>query len=470
MNIAFIHYHLKKGGVTTVLQQQIQALKSLGWNVLVLSGADAESPIPAPVITIADLSYDTVQTGSSSPETIARKVINAIDGHWPKGADVVHVHNPTLAKNRYLQEALFLLHKSGIKLLCQIHDFAEDGRPAAYYTSGYVNDCHYAAINRHDHQLLIRSGLKETGCHYLPNTIDPKFTPSDQAGAGNYVLYPVRAIRRKNIGEALLLSLFFDKGERLAITLPPNSPADIDSYSKWRNFAAENELCVDFEVGLEADFPDLMAGSRYVLTTSINEGFGFVYLEPWLAGKVLWGRLIPRVCEGFIGQGIELNHLYRHLWVDLQWLDKASLQRQWTSTLSMASDLMNVPLNGATLNQYWRHVSDGGLFDFGLLNEKFQQQIILRMIADSGACKRLLEINPQLKHIGPFEGAKKTIQQNSDAIKKLFHPGQYALRLQRIYQCAANVSVHHRIDKAVLASSFLAPMNLSLLMWEPFNG
>lgn len=470
MNIAFIHYHLKKGGVTTVLRHQIQALKHLGWNVLVLSGADADPPVPAPAITIPELAYDAVQTAPTSPDAIAQKVINAIGGHWAEGADVVHVHNPTLAKNRYLQKALSLLHQSGIKLLCQVHDFAEDGRPAAYYPSGYVQDCHYAAINRHDHQLLIRAGLKKTGCHYLPNTINPNFKQGQQIGDRNYVLYPIRAIRRKNIGEALLLSHFFSGGTRLAITLPPNSPADIESYAQWRIFARRNGLPVDFEVGLDGDFSELMAGCRYVLTTSINEGFGFAYLEPWTAGKALWGRLIPRTCDGFIEQGIELEHLYTQIRIDLRWLDAESLEREWKSAMSRAAVTMDVKLNPATLNRYWRQVSDGGCMDFGLLNERFQQQTLQRIIADPHTCERFLLINPHLEHIGPPQAPQKIIRKNVAAICNLFHPEQYAMRLQRIYHSVANVNVRHQIDKSVLASSFLTPGNSSLLMWEPYRG
>jgi hypothetical protein len=39
----------------------------------------------------------------------------------------------------------------------------------------------------------------------------------------NRYLYPVRAIRRKNIGEALLASLFIPKGRTVAVTLPPTT-------------------------------------------------------------------------------------------------------------------------------------------------------------------------------------------------------------------------------------------------------
>jgi len=43
MKIAFIHYHLKTGGVTTVLKQQVEVLRDT-CDIMVLTGEIPESP------------------------------------------------------------------------------------------------------------------------------------------------------------------------------------------------------------------------------------------------------------------------------------------------------------------------------------------------------------------------------------------------------------------------------------------
>lgn len=470
MNIAILHYHLLRGGVTTVIRQQVEALHAQGWNVLMLSGAPCREAFPAPVVTLPELRYDTHHTSAYSSEIISNKIISAIKAHWPRGADLVHVHNPTLAKNRYLQEVLFHLQQSGIRLLCQIHDFAEDGRPAAYFTSAYLKDCHYAVINPRDHRLLLEAGLNPEGCHMLPNAISSIDIHAQLSAPGDYVLYPIRAIRRKNIGEALLLSHLLEKGVSLAITLPPNSPADAGSYAHWRSYARRRNLPVRFEAGVQADFSKLMTQCRFVLTTSITEGFGFAYLEPWIAGKALWGRLLPDTCKGFIEQGIEFQHLYTRLQVDLRWLDAASLERRWKAAFNAASQKFQVPVSPKETESAWKQVISGGCIDFGLLSETFQQQVIDGVMDDTAVAAAFKALNPLLNHPSPPETIGPVIQRNSDIISATYAADQYRRRLAAVYRLVADTDVSHAIDKRIVSHYFLSPPNFSLLKWEPFHG
>jgi len=191
-----------------------------------------------------------------------------------------------LAKNINFLKILKALQKRGIRLFLQIHDFAEDGRPLSYFSEEYVSDCHYGVINSRDYNILLKAGLKKQGLHKIFNTIKPIDFNNKKINPGNYVLYPIRAIRRKNIGEAILLSLFFQNNETLTITLPPNSMPDIISYVGWKNFVKENNLDVEFEAGLKKDFSELVLSAKFIITTSITEGFGFSFLEPWTAKKI----------------------------------------------------------------------------------------------------------------------------------------------------------------------------------------
>lgn len=465
MKIAFIHYHLKQGGVTTVIRQQVEAVRAAGWQAVVIAGETSAAAFPAEVICLPELAYDSPENESCDPKALADQIIRVLNRHWPRGADIVHVHNPTLAKNRHMQAVLKALQESGVTLLCQIHDFAEDGRTNVYFQEDYVRDCHYAVINPRDYQLLIKAGLCGQGCHLLPNTITSVHWNTDDSTVGDYVLYPIRAIRRKNIGEALLLSLYFDPGVHLAITLPPNSPKDFDSYRQWRSFAQRHDLSVKFEVGVGADFPALMGHCRYVLTTSITEGFGFAFLEPWTAGKALWGRLLPSTCQGFINQGFQLSHLYTRLWVPLQWIDAKPFELKWENAMTRAAGQLSAPLPEHGADGAWRLVSGTGNIDFGLLDEHNQQHIIRKVLEDTRAADRLEQLNPFLAQPGPPGSFADRIDHNFKLVTELYHPKTYERQLKKVYAAVAASPVRHGIDKSVLACAFLQPHEFSLLKW-----
>jgi len=472
MKIAYIHYHLKTGGVTTVIRQQVEALIAAGGQALILSGENPVKAFPADVIVIPGLGYDDPLALQYSIDEVAGAILDVLFSRWPQGPDVVHIHNPTLAKNRQMQKVLKKLQGAGLKLLCQIHDFAEDGRPAVYFQEPYVANCHYAVINQRDHHLLIQAGLNQHGCHLMPNTItpihaSPSTTSPDSPAA---VLYPIRAIRRKNIGEAILISLFFKNDSPLAITLPPNSPQDIQVYNQWRKFVSRYDLRVEFEVGVKADFTALMGNCRYVLTTSITEGFGFAFLEAWSANKGLWGRLLPDICRGFIDAGIDLDHLYDHLWVPLEWMDSQALAYRWKSAMANASVQYGYPLSQGQILAGWDKVSSGGRIDFGLLAESFQKEVIVRVITDGTAFETLVRLNPCLLDPGPPEDSGPLIACNSDVVIRNYGPRNYMRLLMGIYNCVATTLVKQQIDKQILIQAFLSPENFSLLKWEPLHG
>ena len=175
MRVVLIHFHLNTGGVTSVVRQQTEMLMAKGHDVLLVTGEAPPAKWPAHVAVVPGLAYDSPagKNAVSAPET-ASAILNAIHRYWPnQRPDIVHVHNPTLAKNNRLQAVLKRLQQAGLILLCQIHDFAEDGRPNVYFDEPYLSDCHYAVVNGRDLQTLRCCGLKEDGVHHLPNAVQP---------------------------------------------------------------------------------------------------------------------------------------------------------------------------------------------------------------------------------------------------------------------------------------------------------
>jgi glycosyltransferase involved in cell wall biosynthesis len=61
---------------------------------------------------------------------------------------------------------------------------------------------------------------------------------------------------------------------------------------------------------------DLYHASDLVITTSILEGFGFSYIEPWLLDRAVIGRSIPFITPDFQAAGMKLGHLYNALIVE----------------------------------------------------------------------------------------------------------------------------------------------------------
>ena len=70
MKIAFLHYHLKTGGVTTVLRQQLAAIGKKE-HTLVLTGLAPETPFPADFVHIPELGYSSQYKKKFNPDDVA---------------------------------------------------------------------------------------------------------------------------------------------------------------------------------------------------------------------------------------------------------------------------------------------------------------------------------------------------------------------------------------------------------------
>ena len=66
---------------------------------------------------------------------------------------------------------------------------------------------------------------------------------------------------------------------------------------------------------------DLFELSESIITTSLVEGFGFVYHEGWLTDKFVFGRKIPYVTNIYEENGIDLSHMYLKLNINPDWIN-----------------------------------------------------------------------------------------------------------------------------------------------------
>jgi len=466
VKIAFLHYHLKPGGVTTVLRHQVLALQQDN-ELLVISGEPGPVDFPCDVAHVPGIGYHAHKKAQPEIDAIVARIARRIHRQFNGPCDLIHIHNPLLAKNVFFLDIINGLQQLGFRLFLQVHDFAEDGRPNAYFRDqAYPRDCHYGVINSRDYHILIHSGLSTDGVHYLPNCVFPLETrpvsPSE-----HYLLYPVRAIRRKNIGEALLISHFLPQDWAVFITQPPNSPADFPSYNQWKSYAAAHRLAIGFEMGTYRPFPELVAGARQVLTTSITEGFGFVFLEPWTAGKPLTGRLLPEICRDFTDEGIHLDHLYAEMVLPVDWIGREKIMDRFDDRLEINQRAYgpNWPANWTA--NCLRILNARQTIDFGMLDEPLQMEI-LDMLRDQPARKEaMLRLNPFLESVSSVATPNDLVNANRERVLSLYHPNRYRKHLQDIYTRILGNPVHQAIDRKSLLSGFLSFENFSLLKWNP---
>src|SRR5690606_24766441 len=101
------------------------------------------------------------------------------------------------------------------------------------------------------------------------------------------------------------------------------------NYEFWRKAAASWRLPAHFDVtgSSQIDYAHHRAAADCMMTTSVAEGFGMVFLEPWLEGLPLVGRDLPDITADFRQAGLTLDHVYTNLWIPLDWIDRQAMER-----------------------------------------------------------------------------------------------------------------------------------------------
>lgn len=482
MQIGLVHYHLLQGGVTTVLLQQARMLRRAGHEVVIFTGQKGKGLSDIPIVEIPGLGYEGTlhegvapqiaeeEKGSSvqkevSAEDLAQQLEMAIAGAF-SSIDVLHVHNPLLRKNRQLLPTLALLKERGIPLFLQIHDFAEDFRPDVYaFSVAYPDDSHYGVINSRDYSFMIRAGGLREGIHLVPNVVVP--IQSSPSGGARYerdlFLYPVRGIRRKNLGEALLLSLFLPRGTKLAITLPPTSARDEPIYQSWKQLAQELHLPVEFEVGLHHPLPELYGRARAIITTSVKEGFGFCFLEPWTAGRAVIGRRIDYVCSDFEKEGLQFPDLYESIDIPFAYIPPVILRKKIEGTLRKVYEDFNLELAPHVLKLITDDLFSREVFDFGRMDEELQRDVITMAASNEAVQEDLRELNPFLQGLQNWSEDPALIESNRSQVFQHYREEVVLDRLLAAYRGVKERPVKMHISRSILLDLFLDPLKVSLV-------
>jgi len=147
-----------------------------------------------------------------------------------------------------------------------------------------------------------------------------------------------------------------------------------------------------FEAGEKFHHEELIGISDFCITTSIQEGFGMAFLEPWMAGRPVIGRNLPCVTSDMKAAGIELPGLYDHLVV----------------------------------------AGSEGPVDFGMLDQQEQEVILERLLINQEERDQLFRMNSFLT--GLFQSQDHLVEKNRDLISHHYSLTLYENRLSHIYK------------------------------------
>ncbi len=478
MKVALVHYHLQPGGVTRVIENTIHAWEksdSGPEDCVVLSGRPYPGKVLPHVRVVEGLDYADAQE-APDPAVLADRLKEAARTALGGLPDLWHIHNHSLGKNPALSGAVARLAQSGARLLLQPHDYAEDGRPenfrnlantqpSIYPTGGQI---HYAALNRRD-QLFLQTTLDghSSPVHLLANAIPPAPTGAQSAPTRTYpeipenlFLYPVRAVRRKNLGELALLSAAHPE-IHFASSLGPTNPAYAPIYESWIEFARGHELGVTYGLGeqTEATFPEMVSLAQAIVNVSVAEGFGLGFLEPWTFGKSLCGRNLPEITADFSELGVNLDNLYTELRVDPGLVDRKELTTAISGAMSTAYASYQRGVPSDAVNRALHSICTEDGIEFGRLNEPLQKRVITQ-IKDSAD-----ELKAVRKQAGLEILDRSRIQSNLSAVTQNFCSARYGQKLSDIYKEVVSAEAEKVCfaDASKMLDQFLCPERFNLL-------
>jgi hypothetical protein len=317
MTHIFVHYHLRPGGVTRVMLQQAAAFQRMGLHCLTISSGPFDH-LTGRHRCLPALDYADAQNLRWAD---LRELVKDLPQPW-----IWHVHNPTLGCHPDMASVIQNMAHAGERLILHLHDFAEEDRPQnlqrlsagpPWFPVG--ERIHYVVLTTRDRDILRNAGLAANRVTVIGNPILPQPFPMPQSKSAQ-IIYPTRAITRKNMGEMLLLAALSPAGARFATTLGPGKSLHQSSYEHWQNVAQVLDLPVDWAVtesaGCSTNFGTQIRHATHLISTSMQEGFGMAFWEAIAWQRPLIGRAIPHIEEHLADHGIRHPHLYHGIFVD----------------------------------------------------------------------------------------------------------------------------------------------------------
>ena len=483
-SVAIVHYHLNRGGVTRVIHTAAACLKAAGIPHVILSGEADERDASLPVQVVEGLRYGTDPDGPSGLQ-LSQSLRAAAAAVLGPGPIVWHFHNHSLGRNRAIADAVAILAESGDAMVLQFHDFAEDGRPQNYPVIADTDTLYphsprirLAFLNSRDLLHFLAAGLPAARSVLLPTAITPPAAvkPLETPPDSPLVLYPVRGIRRKNLGELFLLAALAPKGTRYALTLAPENPRWQSYYDEWTAFAQDSGLPVQLAVvgrlspvpKASRSYASWLRHATHCITTSVAEGFGLGFLEPVMIGKPLLGRNLPTVTNDFSEAGIVPGRLYDRLLVPVAWVGKEALRQRLVRSLCTTLETYGQVMSNEHVERSFAAMLHRDYLDFGNLPEDLQRQVIHRILAGGEGDEVLVESRAETVPLRLW--LRRTLKQTAPTAQPpdlaAYSLEAYTARLTQVYASLAHVkpTAPEYVAKHKVLARFLKPGSFHFLL------
>jgi hypothetical protein len=505
-DLVIFHYHLLPGGVTDVIVQGVMAMahsSHLFKHITFVCGrkentdnvikkvsdyfSEQKSRIKLEITVIPEIDYINHIDKTDTLQKKVNRLKNMLISSFSSPIAIWWMHNYQLGKNPVFSEAVLQIVDSNPdqRVILQIHDFPEAGRPhnmiklkkivsRPFYP--VAHNVRYIVINVRDRDILHKAGLPKELIYLIENPISsfpgklnkPREVKKVLAEFGRHsgyavekdselAIYPIRAIRRKNVLEAGLLTKLLSQKAVLLVTLPGVSQSE-RAYSDFVQQCFREKLIPGiFGIGLELEklgisFPSLLAASSLMCCSSVQEGFGYPYLQSLLLGIPLLARKLD-VMDGFINM---FDHypavFYTQLLVPLEEKEKAHLKKAYLSYLNTLRNVLS-PSLVRTLTAEVENLFHNELVDFSYLSFDLQRSILSRACSSTFS-EQVRSINRPL-----FADAKRLLSSTAKAKKEhvlsRFGLNAYAESVEQIIESFSdNISLNpisaDLIDDAVL--------------------
>ena len=470
MRVAIVHYHLHPGGVTRVIQAASAALDAAEMRHVVLTEAN-----------VAGLGYLADPAGLTAEKLLVNLRATATEA-LGTAPDVWHFHNHSLGKNRLLPAVISLLASAGERLVLQIHDLAEHGRPTNYWCITDQPEIYpfapricYAFLNSRDLEIFTAAGLPPENAVLLPNPITLPIA-SPHLATHPLLFAPIRGIRRKNLGELVLLAALAPLGSRFAISRAPLNPEALPVHDTWQKFTRKHRLPIEFDVvdryspaaGATADFESWLAHSSHFVTTSVSEGFGLPLLEAAAHGRPLLGRNLPHITAEHARHGIHAGNLYDRILIPLDWIDLSILEDHLVTDLERNSRAYRIPLTLKITATTLAALLHDGWLDFGNLPEPLQQGVIERLADPASRQIPQVQMGDRTEPLETWLATAIAQRVPSVTPQQLapYSPGAYQETITALYSHLTHQPigpVHHLTAGEILAAH-LAPESFHFLL------
>ncbi len=447
MKIVIFHYHVQPGGVTSVIRLSVESIAAQVPEVeeivlvsgseengqAILEGIKRDLPpritCSVSIMVLPEIGYiSESEISGIGLEELKEKLLTLFSGSfwW--------VHNYQIGKNPVFTRAIVEIAGDcpDQRIVLQLHDFRECARYSnlvfldSYYNGSLYprgENIDYGVINSRDRELLIEAGLDPGKVHLLPNparideagengdpsrdlSLDRLFSDREGFLSGRPVLlYPVRSIRRKNVLEAGLVAKLFPEPVNLLTTLPGTS-ANEQAYSRLVEEAYNKKLIPglfgdDVQEVLSReniDFQHFIEASDSIISSSIQEGFGYLFLQAIHAAKPLFARDIETSRDFTRFFSPSLHRLYSSLPVPLGGMEKQELYDRYDAYLKTLRVFLGHRIVDELHYRIEMILSEPAV-DFSYLSPEMQYRILSRC-ADRHFLKMIAELNgPVVSHL-----------------------------------------------------------------------